>query len=263
MDPEWIGEKASTLALTSKNPKKIETQVSTIILDPDAVAGLLQGVLKNALYSDVVQKKSSFLYGKLGNKIGVNNLTIYDDGTLFDGWKTSSIDHEGVPMKKKTLIKEGILEGYLYDTYNANKENTESTGNAVRSGGFGPYSDPRGREYRFPPGIGCTNLVLEEGTTNRDSLIEDVKDGFVVSFAVGGGSSSSGDFSADARNVYKIENGEIVYPVRQAMYVGNLMDMFMNLDGLGDNMRSSGGLNPGEIYSPSIKISKGLMVGDL
>ena len=85
----------------------------------------------------------------------------------------------------------------------------------------------------------------------------------MISFAVGGGSPSSGDYSADARNVFKIENGEIAYPVRQAVFTGNINQLLINIEELGSNSRSSGGLNPGEIYTPSVKIRKGLLVGDL
>jgi PmbA protein len=263
IDPESIGERSSSMALMSKNPVKIKSEESTIILDPDAVAGLLQGVLLDAFYGDVVQKKGSFLYGKLGERIASNNLTIVDDGTLYDGCKTSSIDYEGVPTKRNTLISKGLLQSYLYNKYAADMEDTESTGNAVRSGGFGPYRDSRGREYRYPPRVGCTNFIVMKGTISRDQMVEEVDDGYIITFAVGGGSPSSGDFSADARNVFKIEKGEITYPVRQAVFTGNISELLLNIEEIGDNIRSSGGLNPGEIYSPSIKIKKGLIVGDL
>jgi PmbA protein len=263
IDPENIGERASSMALMSKNPTKVGSEEATIILDPDAVAGLFQGVLLDAFNGDVVQKKGSFLYGKMGEKIASEDLTIIDDGTLYDGCKTSSIDYEGAPTQRNVLIKRGILQGYLYDKYTADKERKVSTGNAVRSGGFGPYRDSRGREYRFPPKVGCTNFVVEKGMRRREEMIDEVDNGYLISFAVGGGSPSSGDFSADARNVYKIERGEIVFPVRQAVFTGNISDLLMNIEEIGVNSRSSGGLNPGEIYAPSLMIKKGLVVGDL
>ena len=123
--------------------------------------------------------------------------------------------------------------------------------------------DSRGREYRFAPKIGCTNFIMEKGSTPRDRMIEEVDDGVLVTFAVGGGNTSSGEFSADVRNVYRIEGGEITYPIRQAMFAGNMMGLLKNVDAVGDISRTSGGLSPGEIISPSIRTRNGLIIGDL
>ena len=263
INPELIGKNSAEMALMSKNPVKIGTEEAEIILEPDAVAGLFQGVVLEAFSGEVVQKKGSFLYGKMGEKIASENLNIIDDGTRPYGIKTSSIDYEGEPTKKKKLVEKGVLQSFLYDKYIADKENKKSTGNAVRVGGFGPYRDSRGREYKYPPRIGCTNFIVKEGMRSRDEIIDEVDNGYMISFAVGGGSPSSGDYSADARNVFKIENGEIAYPVRQAVFTGNINQLLINIEELGSNSRSSGGLNPGEIYTPSVKIRKGLLVGDL
>jgi PmbA protein len=263
MDPEDIGERSSKLAVTSVKPRRIKTLETTVILDPDAVAGLFGGVLMPALYGSVIQEKGSFLLDKLSEEVASEAVTVVDDGTLPGGIKTARVDYEGVPTRRTTLIEGGILKDYMFDTYSADKDGIESTGNAVRAGGFGPYRDMRGREYRFAPRIGCTNFVMEKGSTSRERMIEEVDDGILVTFAVGGGSASSGEFSADARNVYRIEGGEITYPIRQAIFAGNMMGLLKNVDAVGDVPRSSGGLNPGEIISPSIRTRKGLIIGDL
>ena len=248
VDAESIGWRSANMALMSRKPRRIKSQRASIILDPDAVAGLFQGVLVNAFDGDLVEKKGSFLYGKIGDKIASDKLTVIDDGTIFDGCNSTPIDLEGVPMKRKTLIENGVLNGYLYDKYSADRIGVESTGNAVRFGGFGPYRDSRGREYRYTPKIGCSNFIIKEGESNREGMIDEIDDGFIITFAVGGGSVSSGDYSSDARNVFRVENGEITYPVRQAVFSGNIKDLLMNIDEIGLNTRSSSGLNPGEIY---------------
>jgi PmbA protein len=263
IDAESIGERSANMALMSRNPRKIKSQRTSIMLDPDAVAGLFQGVLINAFYGDIVEKKGSYLYGKIGDKIASDKLTIIDDGALFDGCNSAPIDLEGVPTKRKTLIHKGVLNGYLYDKYTADTVGVESTGNAVRFGGFGPYRDSRGRGYRYTPKIGCTNFIIEKGEKSREKMIDEIDDGFIITFAVGGGSITSGDYSSDARNVFRVENGEITYPIRQAVFTGNIKDLLLNIGEIGVNTRSSSGLNPGEIYSPSIKIREGLIIGDL
>ena len=64
-------------------------------------------------------------------------MSIYDDGTLEDGLNSSSIDGEGTPSQRTTLIENGILKNFLYDIYTSRKGGVESTGNGMR----GSYAD--------------------------------------------------------------------------------------------------------------------------
>lgn len=262
LDPEEIGERSARIAVMSLKPRRISTFKTTVVLDPDAVAGLFGGVLMPSLYASRVQEKGSFLLEKLSTKVASEVVTIIDDGTLKNGLKTSRIDLEGVPTRRNILINKGNLRGYLYDTYSAYKDGKESTGNAVRTGGFGSSRDARGREYKFAPNIGGTNFILEKGSVSRDKMIEEVDDGVLLTFAVGGGSPSSGEFSVDARNVFRIESGEITYSIRQAIFAGNIMELLMDVNSVADNVRSSGGLRPGKIITPSIRVRRGLIIGD-
>jgi len=262
LDVEEIGDRSARIAVKSLKPRRISTHKTTVVLDPDAVAGIVGDVLIPSFYGSKVQEKSSFFSNKLSSKVASEAITIIDDGTLKNGPKTSSIDYEGVPTKRKMLIDKGQLSGYLYDTYSANKEGTDSTGNAVRYGGFGTGRDARGREYMFTPTVGVSNFIIQKGSTSRDKLIEEVDEGILLSFAVGGGNSTSGTFSADSRNVFRIENGEITYPIRQAVFVGNIMELLKNVDAVANNVRSSEGLEPGGIMTPSIRARECLIIGD-
>ena len=46
---------------------------------------------------------------------------IADNGLLSGGMASSAFDGEGVPSQKTVLIKDGILKGFLYDSYAAEK----------------------------------------------------------------------------------------------------------------------------------------------
>ena len=84
-----------------------------------------------------VQKKRSLFIGKFGATVASPVITVLDDGLLDQGLGTAPSDDETVPVKKKMLIEKGRLAMFLYNTYTANKDKTESTGNGMR-GGFKP-----------------------------------------------------------------------------------------------------------------------------
>jgi PmbA protein len=263
LDPEWIGRRSAELAISSMKPRRIKSIKTTVILDPEAVSALFGEVLMPALYANRIQDKSSYFVDKVSSKVGSENVTIIDDGTFAGGYRTASVDEEGVPTKKKTLINKGILGGFLYDSYTAGKDGKQSTGNAVRFEGFGPDRDGRGREYSMVPKIGGMNFIMSKGSAKRDSLIEETEDGVLVTFAVGGGSPTSGDFSADTRNAYRIENGEVTYPIRQAIFAGNMLELLSNIDAVSGDPRWCGGLKPGQVLSPTVRVKDGSIIGDI
>jgi PmbA protein len=257
ISPEKVGESAGKLALESVNAKKIESQKTDIILDPHAAAGVFSSVLGAPLFGNMIQENRSVFTDMIGHKVGSASLTVFDDGRFPDGYGTARYDDEGVPTQKTMLIEEGVLQGYLYNTYYASKVGLESTGNAIRTGNYLIGN----KAYRNPINVGLTNLIIQEGEYDREELIGETKKGILLTFAVGGGSPVSGDFSSDARNAFMIEKGEITYPIKQGMYTGNILESLQTIIGLSKERRFSGGLSPGRIYTPSIKISNETIIG--
>ena len=56
----------------------------------------------------------------------------FDDGAMFERRGSLSIDDEGTPTGRTTLIEDGILVGYLQDRLNARLMGVEPTGNGRR-----------------------------------------------------------------------------------------------------------------------------------
>ena len=73
---------------------------------------------------------------------------------ISDGLGSSSFDREGVPHRRNMIIRDGILKKFIYDSYTANKDNTESTGNA-------------GGSPKIPPIVSATNIVVNRKIKNR------------------------------------------------------------------------------------------------
>ena len=124
-----------------------------MIFEPRVARGLL-GSIFEAIDGESVYRKSSFLAGKLGQKIASENVTVVDDGTIPGLFGTTPFDDEGVPSRRTIVIDRGVLSSYLLNTYTARKLGLKTTGNASR-GITGNAS------------VGPGNFFLEKERTRR------------------------------------------------------------------------------------------------
>ena len=233
LDVVNLVEYASRIAVDTSEPRRVEPFKGTVILGSDAVADIFQGIIY-AVNADNVRRRRSRFTGMLNEKVASEKLTIVDDGTLSRGVGSAPYDGEGCTMKRKTVIENGVLKNYLYDSYTARLLRAELTGNA---------------SFRRPlPSITATNFIVNPGTKNLEELIGKVDKGLWVprippSFL----NFVTGDFSAELRNAFLIENGEIKYPVRWGMISGNIFEMIRNIVEIGSDQTIVG-----RIITPSI-----------
>jgi PmbA protein len=203
-----------------------------VIFERDVAAHVLSDVF-TALSAQNVAIGNSFLIEKVGSKIGSELVNVYDDGTLPAGLGTSPFDAEGVPTRRTTVFRNGVLETFLYDTYYGRKLGAPSTGNA--SGG----------------GISANNFYLEPGKQTLEELIAATKHGVLIVDTIGfGHESASGTYSRGARG-FLIENGERAHPVDEFTIAGNFLEMLAGLDAVANDLRFDG-----TIVSPSFRVAE-------
>ncbi len=243
IDIHNIGKNAAQLALKSQNGESITSQKTDIILHPFAITDLLESSFVPSLNSDNVQKGRSSLKGKIGEKIGSEELSIIDSGLLDNGINTSICDDEGSASKETKIIENGIFNSYLYDSYTAGKESTESTSNSTRS------------SYNMIPNIAPRNFILKYPQSN---VVEETADGIYITSLIGAhtANSISGDFSVEARNAFTIKNGEISKPIKSVMISGNIFELLQKISGAGFDARLVGGT-----VTPSIKLTDMKVIG--
>jgi len=239
VDIESVGKRAAQRATELLGSKKINAVKVPVILS-DAVAVDFLEILSESLSAEAVQKKRSFLADRIGQSVINPLIDICDDGTLPWRTGTSPVDDEGVPTKNKELISRGVLKGYIHNTYTARKHGVSSTGNAVRRGSGSL------------PGVGVTNFYIKPGEISHDDLMKSLSKGIVILSAMGVHTANpvSGDFSVGISGQW-IENGTVLYPVKEAIISGNVLDMFRKVEGVGSNL-----VFYGTIGSPSILIGE-------
>ncbi len=236
--PEEVGRKAAEMAVSMLGAGQAKSGNTTIVLDPTVGCGLLDA-FSPVFSADFLQKGKSLLKGKKGEKVASQIITIIDDGCLKKGIASSPSDGEGVPSQKTTLISEGILSSFIYDSYTANKEGVESTGNGMRG------------SFKSPPSVSPSNIYIKPGKESREDLISGTSKGIYVLEAMGLHMIDpiSGDFSVGVSG-FQIENGKLSSPVRGGVISGNVLDLFMKADAVSNKCRFMG-----SVGSPAIRIS--------
>ncbi|HKD78742.1 MAG TPA: TldD/PmbA family protein [Candidatus Angelobacter sp.] len=233
--PEAVGLEAARRTLRRLGARKIASIQVPVVLDPQVAGSILDNIF-DAVNGDAVYRQSSFLAGKLGEKVAAGNITVIDDGTIPGGFGTEPFDSEGVPTQRTPVIENGVLKSYLLNTYTAKKLGLKTTGNASRG-------------LAGNPGIGSGNFFLEKGSRTPQQIIGGIKQGlYVVQFLGFGVNMVTGDFSRGASGLW-IENGELAYPVEEITVAGNLKDMLNNISEIGDDLEFRG-----STASPTIRI---------
>jgi len=240
--PEKIGRTATERTIRMLGSKKIDTQKVPIIFDPFTSSGFLAG-LSYGVNGDLASKNSTFLAGRLDQKVGSELLNVWDDGSLPKGLGSRPFDGEGTLTQRKKVFDNGVLKTFLHNSYSARKMKTISTGNASRG-------------YDSIPRISALNFYLENGQTDPAEIIRSVKKGFYVTDLAGFGMNIvSGDYSQMAEGLW-IEDGVLTFPVSQVTIAGTILEMLNGIEMVGNDLTFRG-----SISSPTLKFSEMVVSG--
>ena len=219
---------------------------------------LLHEAIGHGLEGDFNRKGTSAFAGLMGSRIASPGVTVVDDGTIPDRRGSLTIDDEGTPTGRTTLIEDGILTGFLQDRLNARLMGVRPTGNGRR------------QSYAHAPMPRMTNTIMLAGDSAPEEIIRSVKRGlYAVNFGGGQVDITSGKFVFSASEAYLIEDGKITTPVKGATLIGNGPDALTKVEMVGNDMALDPGVGtcgkngqgvPVGVGQPTLKLS-GLTVG--
>ncbi|MHA1542215.1 MAG: TldD/PmbA family protein [Candidatus Hodarchaeales archaeon] len=222
---EWDGlaEKSAKHAIELLDTAKLnKSKVLPTIWDPKIGSSYILGSLGSALNGrNVVEDRSRFS-DRIGEKISLSEFSLYDDGHLPEALSTSSVDAEGLPRQRTSLVEDGILKQFLFDTYYARIFGAESTANADRAG----------QGYTSTPTIGASTFIIPKGSTDLEKAISEMSEGlYMQDYVMGLGHSDaiSGDFSAVAPQSFLIKDGEIAGSLDPVTIAGNFYKGLNNI----------------------------------
>lgn len=226
LDGEKLAIEVCNLAKSSLDTKPIDTNDYDVVLDYYATTGLLQTFI-SAFNGENVMRGRSILKDKMGMEIANPNLTIVDNPLLENGMCTSKCDGEGSVSEKTELVKDGVLNSFIYDIYTANKQGVKTTSNGLRG------------SYLTTPMISPTNVEFK---FDEMKDLSEIDKGVLTTSVLGAHTANpiSGDFSVEASNAFKIENGELTDPINKAMISGNIFEIMKKVEGLKSEIKQYG-----------------------
>ncbi|MEM4208295.1 MAG: TldD/PmbA family protein [Candidatus Bilamarchaeaceae archaeon] len=200
-----------------------------VVLDPGMTGTFIHEAVGHAAEADAIISKESTFCGKLGQEIGNELVTIYDDPTLpyFGGYE---YDDEGTKPKKAMLIEKGVLVGFMNSRETAEELKHEKNGHA------------RAESYDAIPIVRMSNTIMKSGNASLDDVF-DIREGIYVKGSSGGSVDVfSGGFMFKAKEGYMIRNGEIAEPLRDIVLIGNINNVLRDIEVVGKDFATHPGI---------------------
>ena len=221
-----ISNKASELILA----KPIKEEEATVVMNPDFVALLTHEILGHPSEADRVLGKEmawaggAWWNGKLGEKIGSDNLTVFDDPTINQSLGWYYFDDEGVKTQKTTLIEDGILTNHMQNRETSQIFGTKPTGNM------------RATNYMFMPLIRMACTCIGEGDWKQEEMIKDVQNGYFISnMKIPSIDMKRYNWSISCQYAQRIEKGELTDLIRDVIVMGTAPKFFNSINACGDD----------------------------
>jgi PmbA protein len=230
--PADVGRTAGERTVRRLGTRRLSTRTAPVIVVAESAASLF-GHFINAVSGSSLYRKSSFLLDHLGKPVFPGYLRIHEQPHLPRGLGSAPYDAEGVTTQARDIVTDGILQGYVLNSYAARKLGMQTTGNAG----------------------GVRNLIIEPGAHDLDGLLREMGTGLLVTEFIGFGVNIvTGDYSRGAAGFW-VENGEIQYPVDEITVAGNLRDIFMGIVEVGNDVDLRGNIRTGSVLIDHMTIA--------
>jgi len=233
IDKNKIQQSAQEIALKASqliDAKPAKEEKATVIMNPDFVSLLTHEILGHPSEADRVLGKEmawaggAWWKGKIGKRIGSEELNVFDDPTIKESLGWYHFDDEGVKTKKTTLVENGILTNHMQNRETGKIFNTPSTGNM------------RAASYRFIPLIRMACTCIGNGNWDVNEMIKGVKNGYLISnMKIPSIDMKRYNWSISCQYAQKIENGEITDLLRDVIVMGIAPEFFESIDACGND----------------------------
>ena len=195
-EPEKAGAVAGEYASRSRNPSQLPEGTYDVVFTSTVVANILPVARSASAFA--IESGSSFLEGKLGQRVGVPALGTDDCGVVEHGLGGRAFDDEGTPTTNKLVVGEGVFRTMLHNTTTAKKFGSKSTGNA---GIIAPYP---------------FTIVFQAGGVSFEEMIRETRNGVLVTnnWYTRYQNQRTGEYSTVPRDAaFRLSDGEVREPL--------------------------------------------------
>ncbi len=235
-DPEAVGRYAAERALARMGARGLDTRKVPVLFEAPLAAGLL-GAFVQATSGGALYRKTTFLVDSLGKPVFAPHVQVVEDPHTPRAMGSAPFDEEGVRTQRRSVVKDGVVEGYFLSTYSARKLGMKTTGNAG----------------------GSHNLSLVSSNTRPgddfEAMLKKLGTGLLLTELMGQGVNYvTGDYSRGASGFW-VENGKIQYPVEEITVAGTLQEMFRHIVAIGADTIARGTKQTGSVLIERMTIA--------
>ena len=223
-DVGLVGRRAAERTVARLQPRSLATGSMPVLFAPE-VARSLVGHLLSAVSGGALYRQASFLLDSVGQRLFPEWMQIDELPHLRRGLRSAAFDGDGVATRTSALVRDGVLQRYVLGSYSARKLGLQTTANAG----------------------GVHNLQLAANAGPLEEIARQMGDGLLVTELMGQGVNGvTGDYSRGAGG-FRVENGEILYPVDGITIAGNLREMFSSIEAVGSDVDPRSHIRTGSI----------------
>ena len=198
----------------------------TVVIDSELAGVFAHEAVGHASEADLIAAGESCFKGRLGQRLGIEGLSIRDDSTVPGGFGSFPFDDNGVAGASKPILEDGILVGFLADRAQAAEL------------GVAPNGAARAQDFHSRPLVRMSNTLIEAGDHPEDEVFAGIKDGVYCKGSRGGQvDTARGTFLFNAQEAYRIQDGEVTTALRDVSLTGDILSTLRNITALGDTAR--------------------------
>lgn len=215
--------------------EELKTGKYNIILSNNVASSIISKILQG-IYANNIREKVSIFENKINKQICGKNINIVEEPLNKNYPGFTIFDNDGTPTYNKDIIKNGVLNTYLYDIKEAKYVNKKSTANSFN-------------------GINTRNAYLIPENNTKEELINKIDNGLLITDYMGSQGTAininTGSISLQIFGLI-IENGEIKCGFEPCILTTTIKDLLNNITLIGNDLEFFN-TNFG---SPSILIEK-------
>lgn len=226
LDLEGLSKRASDHCRMNRAPKAIPIGKYDVLLEPEAVAELVEWLSAIGFGAKQFFERTSFMAGRIGQRLMSEKISILDDGSDETGLAVP-FDYEGVPKERVALIERGVAKGFVYDSHFAKLHRRLSTGHAL------PYDD-----FEGPMAL---NLFLPPGQTPTPELLKGISRGLWISrfhYVNGLLNTQEALMTGLTRDgTFIVKEGKVVGAAKNLRFTQSMLEAFSKVAGVSHQRR--------------------------
>src|SRR5690606_6429905 len=117
-DGKFVGQEAARRTLRQLGARKVPTGHARVVFDCDAARSIL-GTFAGCILGGALWRKSSYLLDRVNTPVASELVHIIDDPLIPRAPGSRLYDGDGLPSIRNDVVKDGVLQTYLLDTYSA------------------------------------------------------------------------------------------------------------------------------------------------